>query len=30
MWVRLTVTNENYLGYWESLGYPDIAKKNGE
>ncbi|MFP3073827.1 MAG: molybdopterin-dependent oxidoreductase [Caldivirga sp.] len=28
--VRLTVTNENYLGYWESLGYPDIAKKNGE
>ncbi len=26
--VKLTVTDENYLGYWESLGYPDIAKKN--
>jgi DMSO/TMAO reductase YedYZ molybdopterin-dependent catalytic subunit len=28
--VKLTVTNENYLGYWESVGYPDIARKNGE
>ncbi|ADN51248.1 molybdopterin-dependent oxidoreductase [Vulcanisaeta distributa] len=28
--VKITVTNENYLGYWESRGYPDVAKKNGD
>ncbi|WP_250634611.1 molybdopterin-dependent oxidoreductase [Pyrobaculum ferrireducens] len=27
--VRLTVTDKNYLGYWESLGYPDVAKIEG-
>lgn len=26
--VKLTVTNENYLGYWESRGYPDVARKS--
>ncbi|ABW02304.1 molybdopterin-dependent oxidoreductase [Caldivirga maquilingensis] len=26
--IKLTVTNENYLGYWESDGYPDIARKS--
>jgi len=26
--VRLTLTDRNYLGYWESLGYPDIARKS--
>ena len=25
--VRIHVTNEDYLGYWESLGWPDVAKK---
>ncbi len=25
--VRMSLTNTNYLGYWESRGYPDIAKK---
>lgn len=25
---RIHVTNKNVLGYWESLGYPDIARKN--
>lgn len=28
--VKITVTNENYLGYWESRGYPDVARKNGD
>ena len=28
--VKITVTDENYLGYWESRGYPDIARVNGE
>jgi len=25
--VRIHVTDENYLGYWESRGYPDVARK---
>lgn len=25
--VKIVVTNSNYLGYWESLGYPDAARK---
>ncbi|GAB6946529.1 hypothetical protein JCM16161A_06590 [Vulcanisaeta sp. JCM 16161] len=28
--VKITVTDENYLGYWESRGYPDVARKNGD
>jgi DMSO/TMAO reductase YedYZ molybdopterin-dependent catalytic subunit len=26
--VRIHVTSKNVLGYWESRGYPDIAKKS--
>jgi DMSO/TMAO reductase YedYZ molybdopterin-dependent catalytic subunit len=26
--VRIHVTSKNVLGYWESLGYPDVARKN--
>lgn len=26
--VRIYVTSKNVLGYWESRGYPDIAKKS--
>ena len=25
--VRIHVTDKNYLGYWESRGYPDVARK---
>ncbi|BCU69695.1 molybdopterin-dependent oxidoreductase [Stygiolobus caldivivus] len=25
--VRIHVTDKDYLGYWESRGYPDVAKK---
>ena len=28
--VKITVTDENYLGYWESRGYPDIAKMSSD
>lgn len=24
---RISLTDENYLGYWESRGYPDVARK---
>ncbi|WP_202795131.1 molybdopterin-dependent oxidoreductase [Thermoproteus uzoniensis] len=27
--VKLTVTDKDYLGYWESVGYPDVARKDG-
>lgn len=26
--VRIHVTSKNVLGYWESLGYPDVARKD--